>query len=85
MIEAIDALDEGGYGKADPHQRIFEKGVEYSGALIFFSEHGDGELDQWENQALVFDPLFAQDNHNGNHRHVECQHERHPQRQRGQP
>ena len=48
VVEAIHALDDGGDGEADPHQRVFEESVEHAGPPWIVLQHGDGQLDQWE-------------------------------------
>ena len=70
-VEPVEALEDGRYGKTQPHQRIFEKRLDQRGPGGGILDHGKGHLDHGKDEALVLDPLLAQDHHNGDHGQIE--------------
>ena len=85
--EAVLHADDEGQGEPQPEQPVPEQRLDQGGSstLIIVLNHGDGQLHHRVDEPFVVDPLLAQDDDDGDHRHVKAQYQWQPVEQRRQP
>ena len=82
-VQAVHRGDDERDGKAGPHYRIAEERIEGSVGLL--RAHHQGQLSERIGQALVFDPLLAEEHGERNHDQVQAQENGQPGQQGFEP